>query len=85
MPRTKGSRNKLKMSIDDQINTIEQEIEAMNAQIKEKKTALKALKKQKLAEEKAAAAAAVEARKNQLLDAFAESGKSVDEILELLK
>ena len=65
---------KVVLSIDEKIEKIKTEIESLNAEIKEKKAELKELEKEKAEENKMKILAAVE-----------ESGKSVEEILELLK
>ena len=97
MPRTKGSKNKKTAatntmeinisieSLDEQIKTTEAEIESMTAALKDKKTELKALLKKKDKAEKIAAEKKAEEEKARLLEAVAASGKSIDEILEMLK
>jgi len=97
MPRPKGSKNKKTAatntmeinisieSLDEQIKTTEAEIESMTAALKDKKTELKALIKSKDQAEKIAAEKKAEEDKIRILDAMAASGKSVDEILEMLK
>jgi len=97
MPRPKGSKNKKTAatntmeinisieSLDEQIKTTEAEIESMTAALKDKKTELKALIKSKDQAEKIAAEKKAEEDKIRILDAVAASGKSVDEILEMLK
>lgn len=84
MPRPKGSKNK-NVTTADKIAAIELELEALKEQVKEKKAELKKLAKVKAAEEKAAAAAAAEERKKMVIKALADSGKSYDEILEMLQ
>ena len=75
MPRTKGSKNKTNksVSIDEKIKQVTEEIEALNATIAEKKAEIKELKKQK-----------DESDKQRVLDAFLKSGKSVEEIMNLI-
>ena len=97
MPRPKGSKNKKTAatntmeinisieSLDEQIKTTEAEIESMTASLKDKKAELKALLKKKDKAEKAAAEKKAEEEKARLLEAVAASGKSIDEILEMLK
>jgi DNA polymerase II small subunit/DNA polymerase delta subunit B len=97
MPRPKGSKNKKTAatntmeinisieSLDEQIKTTEAEIESMTAALKDKKSELKALIKSKDQAEKIAAEKKVEEDKIRILDDVAASGKSVDEILEMLK
>ena len=97
MPRPKGSKNKKTAtantpdinvsieSLDEQIKATEAEIENMTASLKDKKAELKALLKKKDKAEKAAAEKKAEEEKARLLEAVAASGKSIDEILEMLK
>lgn len=95
MPRPKGSKNKAKAvetaavttveDIDVKIASVEKEIEEANAVIKAKKAELKALVKAKAEAEKAAAEKKAEEDKARILEAVAASGKSIEEILELLK
>jgi len=98
MPRPKGSKNK-KMttpsvatelqqtveSINERIAEAEKAIETLNADLKAKKAELKELTKLKEQAEAAAAAKKAEEDKIRLLEAVEASGKTVDEILELLK
>ena len=97
MPRPKGSKNKKTAtantpdinisidSLDEQIKATEAEIESMTASLKDKKAELKALLKTKEKAEKIAAEQKAEEDKIRILDAVAASGKSIDEILEMLK
>ena len=97
MPRPKGSKNKKTAatntmdinisieSLDEQIKATEAEIESMTAALKDKKAELKALIKSKDQAEKIAAEKKAEEEKARLLEAVAASGKSIDEILEMLK
>ena len=95
MPRPKGSKNKKVAAsttsvldltaIEEKIATVESEIEELGTQLKAKKDELKELGKQKLAAEKDAAERKAEEDKKAILDAVEKSGKSVEEILELLK
>ena len=96
MPRPKGSKNKKTAantpdinisidSIDEQIKATEAEIESMTASLKDKKAELKKLNKAKEKAEKLAAEQKAEEDKIRILDAVAASGKSIDEILEMLK
>lgn len=93
MPRTKGSKNKPKTEapiltveeIENKMAAVEAEIEDLSEKLKEKKTELKQLAKDKLAAEEAAIARKAEEDKAKLLDAVEKSGKSIEEILELLK
>ena len=93
MPRPKGSKNKSKVdapvldlnAIEEKMKSVEAEITTLSEQLKAKKDELKALAKDKLAAEEAAIAKKAEEDKKAILDAVAASGKSVEEILELLK
>lgn len=72
MPR--GRKKKEILTVDQKIMKVEGEIQELNEALKAKKAELKALQKEKESEDK-----------KVLLDAIEESGKSVDEILEMLK
>ena len=88
MPRPKGSKNKAKIiveNVDEKIAAVEAEIEDLTAALKAKKADLKKLKKAKLQADKAAEEKKAEEEKAALLEAIAQSGKSMDEILDLLK
>ena len=97
MPRPKGSKNKVAKvaktvlavqtvaEIDAQIDAVNAEIAQLNETLKAKKAELKALNKAKEKSEKAAAAQKAEEEKAAILAAVAASGKSVDEILDMLK
>ena len=98
MPRPKGSKNKKTIAasaastsvldltaIEEMIGKIESEIDTLGETIKAKKAELKELGKQKLAAEKRAAERKAEEDKSKLLDAVEKSGKSIEEILELIK
>lgn len=98
MPRQKGSKNKKTTtpsvatelqqtveSINERIAEAEKAIETLNADLKAKKAELKELTKLKEQAEAAAAAKKAEEDKIRLLEAVEASGKTVDEILELLK
>ena len=88
MPRPRGSKNKAKIiveNVDEKIAAVEAEIEDLTAALKAKKADLKKLKKAKLQADKAAEEKKAEEDKIKLLDAIAQSGKSVDEILDMLK
>ena len=98
MPRTKGSKNRVKKSvvqevkdlqtvegITDKIAEIEAEINELNASLKKKKLELKALQKAKVVAEKTAAKKKAEEDKAAILAAVEKSGKSVDEVLEFLQ
>ena len=95
MPRTKGSKNKLKITKDyvsqiaekqESLTSLTAEIESITANIdtlkvdlKEKKTALKK------AEKEVATREAKKAEAEAVLKKLVASGMSVDEILEKLK
>lgn len=95
MPRPKGSKNRKTATtiapaatveeIENKMSTISTEIEELGAQLKAKKAELKELTKQKLAVEAEAAAKKAEEDKAAILAAVEKSGKTVEEILELLK
>ena len=91
MPRPKGSKNKkiaavidTVENIDEKIAAVEAAINELNESLKARKAELKALAKAKLEAEKYAAEKKAEEEKEKLLNAFAASGKSVDEIITLL-
>lgn len=71
--------------IDNKIVELEAEIKDLDGKLKEKKAELKALKKTKVAAEKVAAKKKVKEDQAAILAAVEASGKSVDEVLELLK
>ena len=71
MPR---GRKKKPESIDEQIVLVQNEIAELTAKVKDKKKALAALEEAKKVEEQ-----------KSLLDAFAASGKSVDEGITMLQ
>lgn len=95
MSRPKGSKNKPKAvetavivtveEYDGKIAALEKEIEAATATVKARKAELKELVKARAEAEKAAAERKAEEDKARILAAVEASGKSVDEILELLK
>ena len=93
MPRPKGSKNKKTKivpstslgELEQKIAAAEKEIEDIAAVLKVKKAELKDLIKTKAAVEKAVAAAKAEEEKAIIMEAIQKSGKSLDEILELLK
>ena len=91
MPRKKGSKNRAKVvdtvsvaSIEEKIAVVEAEIAAINDSLKTKKAELKALTKEKVKAEEAEALKKAEEDKKAILAAIEASGKSVEEILELL-
>ena len=92
MPRPKGSKNKkpadvivVNEEVAGKIAAVEAEIADLGNQLKAKKNELKALMKEKAKADKAAAAKKAEEDKARLLDAVAASGKTIEEVLELLK
>ena len=88
MPRPKGSKNKktlLTENLQERITAAEQEVAALTEQLKDKKAELKKMLKEKARADKLAAAKKAEEDKAKLLEAISASGKSVEEILEMLK
>ncbi len=88
MPRPKGSKNKkttVVENIDEKIEMVSAEIEQLAASLKTKKAELKDLMKTKEAQMKEAAEKKAEEDKAIILAAIEASGKSVEEILNLLK
>lgn len=95
MPRPKGSKNKKTTistevietveSIESRIAAAEAAIETLTNDLKAKKAELKELVKLKAEAEKLAAEKKAEEDKAAILAAVEASGKSVEEILELLK
>ena len=88
MPRLKGSNNRktpIAAAPDANVEAISEEIEELTAALKAKKAELKKALQAKAKAEKAAAAKQAAEDKARLLKAVAASGKTVDEVLELLK
>ena len=88
MPRPKGSKKKkttVVENIDEKIEMVSAEIEQLAASLKTKKAELKDLMKTKEAQMKEAAEKKAEEDKAIILAAIEASGKSVEEILNLLK
>ena len=93
MPRPKGSKNRSKAeapvldlnAIEEKMSTLQSEIDELGETIKAKKAELKQLAKDKEAAIVAATEKKAEEDKKAILDAVVASGKSVEEILELLK
>jgi len=88
MPRPKGSKNKklvIVENIDEKIAAAEKEIAELTDTLKTKKAYLKELIKAKAESAKIAAAKKAEEDKATILAAVEKSGKSVEEILEMLK
>ena len=95
MPRPKGSKNKKTLAtpvpaltadeIESRIAAVEAEIEELSEAIKAKKAEQKALSKERAKAVAAAAAKKAEEDRAAILAAVEASGKSVEEILDLLK
>ena len=95
MPRPKGSKNKKAAApvstildpaaIEEKMKAVEAEVEELGTQLKAKKAELKQLAKDKEAAIAAATERKAEEDKAKLLEAVEKSGKTIDEILELLK
>ena len=87
MPRPKGSKNKSKIieNVDEKIAALEAEIEKLTSELKAKKAELRILEKAKRKADKAAAAKKAEEDNAKLLDAIEKSGKTIEEVMELLK
>ena len=94
MPRPKGSKNKAKIAetttvvtveeIESKMSALEAEIATLGETLKAKKAELKELGKQKVLAEKEAEERKAEADKAAILAAVQKSGKSIDEILQLI-
>lgn len=86
MPRPKRSRNKpsLPANIDEQIASVNAEIENLTASLKQRKAELKRLMKDKVEADRIAAEKKAEEDKAKILAAVEASGRTVDEILEML-
>ena len=92
MPRPKGSKNRKTAvvveaveNIDEKIAAVEAEIATLTGELKAKKAELKKLNKAKDKADKLAAEKRAEENRAMLLEAITASGKSIDEVLELLK
>ena len=94
MPRPKGSKNKKTLAavsaqaateIDSRITAVEAEINELGEKLKARKAELKTLAREKAKADAAAAARKAEEDKAAILAAVEASGKSLDEILALLK
>ena len=89
MPRPKGSKNKKKLivveNVDEEIATAQAEIDRLTGDLKAKKAELKKLLIAKTKADKAIAAKKAEEDKAAILAAVEKSGKSVEEILDMLK
>ena len=92
MPRPKGSKNKKAFeqmesieNIDERIAATEAAIASLTEELKAKKAELKRYQKMKEEAERIAAEKKAEEDRAAILAAVEASGKSVEEILELLK
>lgn len=92
MPRPKGSKNKKAFEqvesieiIDERITDAETAIASLTEELKAKKAELKRYQKMREEAERIAAEKKAEEDKAAILAAVEASGKSVEEILELLK
>ncbi|MCR5088687.1 MAG: flagellar export protein FliJ [Oscillospiraceae bacterium] len=65
---------RVEMTASEQLQAVKKEIEALNASLREKKAQIKALE-----------ARAAEEKKDALMAAISASGKSIDEVIEMLK
>ena len=90
MARPKGSKNKKTVEavstdqIKEAITAAEEKLMDLTEQTKATRAEIKALKKQLADAEAAEAAAKAEADRERIMEAVKNSGKSVDEILELI-
>ncbi len=88
MARPKGSKNKKTVIMetgDKKFAAVQAEIDELTKALKAKRSELKALTKARIECEKRAAAKKAEEDKATLLAALEQSGKSFDEIMEMLK
>ena len=92
MPRPKGSKNRKSTEfaepvekLDEKISATESAIATLTEELKARKAELKELTKAKARAEEYAAEKKAEEEKTKLMDAIAASGKSVDEIIQMLK
>ncbi len=87
MARPRGAKNKLKdiENVDEKIAAVEAQIENLNADLKAKKAELKVLKKAKIKADLFLAEKKAEEDKARLLEAFEKSGKTIDEVVDLLQ
>ena len=87
MARPRGAKNKLKdiENVDEKIAAVEAQIENLNADLKAKKAELKVLKKAKIKADLFLAEKKAEEDKVRLLEAFEKSGKTIDEVVDLLQ
>ncbi len=88
MPRPKGSKNKpieIIENVDEKIAAVEAEINKLIEDLKAKRFELKVLKKAKVKADKAVEEKKAEEDRAKLLEVIKQSGKSYEEIMELLK
>ena len=89
MPRPKGSKNKKKSAlvenVDEKLTSVQQEVERLTAELKSRKAELKKLMKAKAESDQAAAEKKAEEDKQRLIEAVSASGKTIEEVLALLK
>ena len=92
MPRPKGSKNKKAFeqiesigTIDERIASAEADIASLTEELKAKKAELKQYQKMREEAERVAAEKKAEDDRTAILAAVEASGKSLEEILELLK
>ncbi len=91
MARPRGSKSRKSeqfigssIEIEERMREVEEELDDLSASLKAKKAELKELAKAKIIAEKEELAAKAEEDKEKIMEAVAASGKSVEEILELL-
>ena len=85
MPRGRKKTIPVVENIDEKIAAVEAEIASLTETLKAKKAERKELAKAKIEADKAAALKKAEEEKEAILAAVAASGKTVDEILDMLK
>lgn len=89
MPRPKGSKNRKTLiaaeNAEEKITALQTEIAKLTTQLRAKKAELKRLVKVRMEAEKAAAARKAEEDKKRLMEAVKRSGKSIEEILDMLE
>lgn len=92
VPRPKGSKNKKSLvvvdiveNLDDKIAAVEADITKLNEDLKARKAELKKLSKAKVEAARVAAEKQVEADKAKLLEVISASGKSINEVIDMLK
>ena len=83
MPR--GRKKIVYDNVDEKIKNVEAEIKSLSDELKVKRTERRKLLKAKAAADEIALAKKAEADKEKVVKAFMASGKSLEEVLELLK